>query len=78
MPLTGNDKTMFDLYYNKAKEAQSDTQLVALTYKMIDLLLKCNDAYEAEVPPNQMGIHPKNRAGKKWLQKHCRGKGTRL
>ena len=59
-------KAEFEGYYKKATECNDSTQLVAIMYAMIEALQKDNHAYEAEVHPSHMGIHP-DRSGKKMV-----------
>ena len=72
-------KAEFEGYYKKATESLHDaTQLVAITYAMIDALEKDNHAYEAEVHPSHMGIHPDNRSGKKMVGQSMQKKGSKV
>ena len=76
MPFTAEAKREFDSLYHKATQVADDSKLVAIVFKMIDMLAAADEGYETYVKPNHMGIHPKNRCGKKMqpLVMHKKGK----
>ena len=72
-------KKKFDAMYNGATAMdKSDTQLVTLCYTMLDMLVGVDGAYKAKVNPLHMGIHPRNRGGKKMPDSKVHTKGSKV
>ena len=68
----------FDVLYGKAVGMKDAEKLVQLMYQMI-AILKANDiAYETEIPPMNMGVHPSNRTGKKIVGLNMQKKGLKI
>lgn len=78
MPFTTEQKRLFDAYYEKAKSMSDQSRLVALVYKMIELLDQADESYEICINPMHMGIHPKNRGGKKMQASTMQKKGHKI
>jgi len=55
-----------------------DAKIVILVFQMLGLLGDAGEAFEAEMNPKQMGIHPKNRNGKKMQHASMHKKGMKF
>jgi len=67
-PFSSDDKATFDELYKKARSMGDGnrSQLVSAAYKMMKLLQTSKRAQrDVQIHPKRMGIHPKNRGGKK-------------
>jgi len=72
-------KQKFDGLYDRAtKMSTNDTQMVTICYDMIDLLKSSDNAYEDRINPLHMGIHPRNRGGKKMPSTKKDQKGSKI
>ena len=78
MPFTPDQKAAFEANYAKAKALKEGGKLVQLVYTMIDLSRKGEMGNDVQVPPHQMGIHPKNRQGKKMIATTMQKKGNKI
>ena len=65
MPFNVEQKELFDVIYEKSLKLSEGDKLVSLVYEMIDLARQGEMGNDIRVPPHQMGIHPRNRQGKK-------------
>ena len=54
-----------DAIYAKANSCADDAKVVSMVFEMLGLLENSNQVYHTDVHPKRMGIHPKNRSGKK-------------
>ena len=78
MPFTPKQKAEFVDCYEKSKSLKEGDKLVSLVYTMIDLSRDAEMGNEVVVPPHQMGIHPKNRMGKKMVPTTMQKKGGKI
>ena len=78
MPFTKNQETAFATRYNSCLSCKDTTQLVSMIYSLIEQLHAADEAYIVRLPPHHMGIHPKNRSGKKMIDKTMQKKGRTI
>ena len=78
MACLGAEKLKFDDLYVKALKLESDAKLVSTFFDMIGILQRANQSYVAPVPPMHMGIHPKNRSGKKMVADSMHKEGNKI
>ena len=78
MPFSTEQKRLFDLMYTKACDLRDENKLVTLLFQMLELLQKADEAYVAYVLPLHMGIHPKNRGGKRMSPLAMQKKGHKI
>ena len=73
-------KREFESIYNEAvnEHKTQEAEIVSAVLTLIDILKKDNGAYENEVPPRQVGIHPSNRGGKKMMAITFQKKGNKV
>ena len=69
---------MFDAYYAKAISMNDDTKLVSIFFKMMEILDASGETYICEVHCKHMGIHFKNRGGKKMVAGTMQKKGAKI
>ena len=78
MPFTVETKRLFDETYKKACQLEANDKLVTLMYLMLKLLREAQMGFDTQVHPKQMGIHPKNRSGKKMVASTFQKKGHKI
>ena len=78
MPFASENKRVFDEMYKKACELKDEAKLVTLMYHMLKLLRDAQLGFDTQVHPKQMGIHPKNRSGKKMVATTMQKKGNKI
>ena len=78
MPFTPDAKRIFDETYKKACALNSGDKLVSLMYLMLKLLREAQMGRDTRIQPKQMGIHPKNRSGKKMVPSTMQKKGYKI
>ncbi len=78
MPLQGASKKRFDELYDTALQCKSDTKIVSMMDEMVPILMDANEAYEMDVPPERMGVHPSNRGGKLVVHTKVHSKGSKV
>ena len=78
MPFTPDQKKEFDSIYAKAIKLKEGNKLVQLMYMMLKLIRESNNGYEVRCPPKQVGIHTKNRSGKKMVGETMQKKGRKI
>ena len=71
-------KQKFEAMYHKAVTMSADASLVSLLFGMISLLIGADLAYEAQIQPKNIGIHPKNRACKRMQGSTMHKKGHKI
>ena len=78
MPFSADQKRIFDEAYSKACKLQNGDKLVSLMYLMLKIAREANMGRDMQVHPKQMGIHPKNRSGKKMVPTTMQKKGNKI
>ena len=71
-------QTQFDKLYDQACNLNDDSKIVILVFQMIQILTETNQAYTTDMHCKQMGIHPKNRSGKKMVGQVMHKKGKKI
>ena len=70
-------QVQFDKLYDQACNLNDDSKIVILVFQMIGILTETNNAYPSDIHCKQMGIHPKNRSGKKMVGQVMHKKGKK-
>jgi hypothetical protein len=78
MSFTPDAKRVFDETYKKACALNSGDKLVSLMYLMLKLLREAQMGRDTRIQPKQMGVHPKNRSGKKMVPNTMQKKGIKI
>ena len=78
MPFTSEQSERFEELYKKCRDSKDDSSMVAEVYEMLEILLRANFAYEVTMSPLHVGIHPKNRSGKKMVGATMQKKGMKV
>ena len=66
------------LYIKGIQMKDDDSQLVAIVYRLLDLMAEASMSYVVHVRPPHMGIHPSNRGGKEMLGADMHKKGSKI
>ena len=78
MPFTAEQKRLYELYYEKAVKLEKGDKLVQIMYAMVKILKEAEMGIPMRIKPGHMGIHPKNRSGKKMLPSTMQKKGRKI
>ena len=79
MSFSSEQERLSDAYYAKCCNLDDgDTKIVKVVYAMIELLVNSGQAYESVIHCKSMGVHPKNRSGKRMQANTMHKKGMKI